>query len=123
MRTDPKHLFQMQCMQEHGNDFILVVEKSKEHSKAYIIDAALHGAIECTGVPVVISLGPGRMHLGIGWTVIGFLKQDVSSDASFLQLRVVLNGGAGYVYVYAPNASIVHFDGVDGSLLLRARIR
>ena len=82
--------------------------------KSYIVDAALHSAVHCLGVIVVVVLWSGRMKLQIAFFVVGLLEQNVGSDAGFFQQAVIVHRGCGNIDVNAADRAVFMLDAVNG---------
>ena len=53
------------------------------------------------------------MQLLVTFLVVSFLEQNVSANACFLQLAVVLHSSSRNVYVYATDSTVLMFNGVN----------
>ena len=77
--------FQMLCMHEKSYQLVGVIFQPEQHAQSHIINAASHSTVHSFGVVVVIVLRTGGVKLFIAFLVIGFLKEDIRSDAGFFQ--------------------------------------
>ena len=62
----------------------------------------------------IIVLGACGMQVFILLLVIGFLEQDVSTNAGFLELAIIFHGGCGNVDIHPANRTVLVFDRIDG---------
>ena len=99
---------------QQAGKLVLISLQSEQNAQPHIVNAALHGTIHCLGVIVIVMLRPCRMHGKITLFMIGFLKQNIGTDAGIFQLSVVFHGGCRNVDIDAPNVTVLVMHGVDG---------
>ena len=108
--------FQMFGVHQQAGEFVAIELKPEEHAQANVVDAAFHGAVHRFGVPCVVVLWPGWMELLVAFLVVGFLEEDVGTDASVLEHLVFFNSRGSDVDVDTTNHAIVMggiINGVD----------
>ena len=99
---------------EQTGELVLVHFQTEQNTQTNVVDTAVHRAIHCFGVVVVIVLRTCRMQLEVALLVVGLLKQNVSADAGVLQLAVILERCRRNVDVDTSNCTVFMFDGVNG---------
>ena len=114
MRANAVYSLQMLGVHEQTGELVLVHLQTEQNTQTNVVDTAIHRAIHCFGVIVVIVLRTRRMQLEVALLVVGLLKQNVSADAGVLQLAVVLDCGRCNVDVNTSNRTVFMLDGVNG---------
>ena len=116
MVCGPKPNFSSRWLDQHHlrHHFEAIVVKAIENAGADVVDAALHGAIERRGVPIVIVLGTLAVHLRVGFAVEGFLEQHIGSGSRLLQLAIFVDCGGGDLHVDAAYFAFVLHRFIDG---------
>ena len=114
MRANAVYSLQMLGVHEQTGELVLVHLQTEQNTQTNVVDTAVHRAIHCFGVVVVIVLRTCRMQLEVALLVVGLLKQNVSADAGVLQLAVVLDCGRCNVDVNTSNRTVFMLDGVNG---------
>jgi hypothetical protein len=59
-------------------------------------------------------LRPGGVEFFVVLFVVGFLKEDIGANASFVQAAVVFYGGCGNVHIDTADGAVFMFDGING---------
>lgn len=115
----------MLCVHEKPYQLVGIIFQPEQHAQSHIINAASHSTIHGFGVVVVIVLRTGGVKLFIAFLVIGFLKEDIRSDAGFLQHVVFFFRGGGDVDIHPPDCSVFVvnvINGVDAFQNVRDRV-
>ncbi len=86
MRPDAELRFEITRVGESGDDFKPPVIEAQKRPDTDIIDARFDRPVQRRHSPVVVALGPGRMHLGIGLAVVCLLEDLVGAYIRGLEL-------------------------------------
>ena len=113
VRTNTVNCFKMFCVHQESCKFVLVAFQTKEHAQTYVINATFHGSVHCFRMVSVIVFGSSGVQLLVAFLVVSFLEQNVSANACFFQLAVVLHSSSRNVYVYATDSTVLMFNGVN----------
>ena len=113
MRTYAMHCLQMLCMHQKTGQLVAITLQTEQYAQAYIINAALHGSVHSLRMISVIMLRSTRMQVLIAFLMIGFLEEDIGTDACFLQLAVIFYGSSRNVYVYAADSAVFMLNGIN----------
>ncbi|KAF5053122.1 hypothetical protein DSECCO2_401610 [anaerobic digester metagenome] len=105
--------FQIAVVEHQSQHFELIVIEAEQNSRAHIVQARFHRSVEGGQVIVVVALGSAQMHGFVGGLVIGFLEQDIGSDAGILEAAVVLHRGGRNVDVHPANRAVITVGVVD----------
>ena len=98
--------FQMLRMHQQAGKLIPIAFQPEQDAQTDVIDSALHGAVHCLGVVIVIMLWSCWMKLQIAFFMIRFLKQDICPDPCVLQLSVIFHRSCCDIDVYAADRSV-----------------
>ena len=114
MGAHPMYRLQMLRMHQQSGKLIPIQLQTKQDAQSHIINTALHGTIHGFGMVVVVMLGTGGMQLQIAFLVIGFLEQDISTDARILQTAVVFHRSGCNIYIDPADGTVLVLDRIDG---------
>ena len=107
------HCLQMLGMHQKAGQLIAVTLQTKQYAQAYIINAALHSSVHSLRMVSVIMLRSARMQVLIAFLVIGFLEENIGTDACFLQLAVIFYSSSRNIYVYAADSAVFMLNRID----------
>ena len=113
MRTYAMHCLKMLGMHQKAGQLVAVTLQTKQYAQADIINAALHRSVHCLRMVSVIVLRSARMQVLIAFLMIGFLEEDISTNARFLQFTVIFYGSSRNVYVYAADSAVFMLNGIN----------
>ena len=104
---------QMLGMHQKAGQFVAVTLQTEQYAQADIINAAFHRSVHSLRMVSVIVLRSTRVQVLIAFLMIGFLEEDIGTDACFLQLAVIFYGSSRNVYVYAADSAVFMLNRID----------
>ena len=107
------HCLQMLGMHQKASQLVAVTLQTEQYAQADIINAALHRSVHSLRMVSVIVLRSARMQVLIAFLMIGFLEEDISTNACFLQFTVIFYGSSRNVYVYAADSAVFMLNRID----------
>ena len=107
------HCLQMLCMHQKTGQLVAITLQTEQYAQAYIINAAFHRSVHSLRMVSVIVLRSTRVQVLIAFLMIGFLEEDIGTDACFLQLAVIFYGSSRNVYVYAADSAVFMLNGIN----------
>ena len=113
MRTYAVYCLQMLGMHQKAGQLVAITLQTEQYTQAYIINAALHRSVHRLRMVSVIVLRSARMQVLIAFLMIGFLEEDISTNACFLQLTVIFYSSSRNVYVYAADSAVFMLNRID----------
>ena len=73
--------FKVLRVHEKSGELVFVHLQSEQNSETYVVNTALHCSVHCFRMIGIIMLWTCRMQFLIIFFMVGFLKQNVSSNA------------------------------------------
>ena len=102
-------------MHHQSHKIITVRIQTEQHTDAYIIYASLHGTVHGFRMIGIIAFGTGGMQGFVIFLMIGFLKENVSTDACLLQKTVILHRSSGNIHIHPTDSPVFMVYAVNGT--------